>query len=338
MRYFVTLKPKSAWHLQTGGLEHERVDVLPRADTLSAALMSVSNTLYGNGSIDINTFPRVSSIFPAIQQKNEIKRLFFKPVVTSIQIPDQELVALKTIKRCTWVTERVLLDVRLQKQLIFSDLNPTTSKFGILSYNSENLSLNAPLMQLNTRDRVTLDRVTSASVPFQFSAMYPSDSMLWHFEVEMQPTDLNYFKSLIQLLGDSGIGAERTVGLGQFELIDIKEVEDAEILNANGFINMGMFNPNPELDTEIMWGESFYDIIHRQGWTSYPVLRRKSINMVAEGSVIKTNSSPIGRLVKVLDPDDKEMTPSQKQALSHLDHPVYRDGRGYFITCLVKES
>jgi CRISPR/Cas system CSM-associated protein Csm4 (group 5 of RAMP superfamily) len=94
-----------------------------------------------------------------------------------------------------------------------------------------------------------------------------------------------------------------------------------------------MFNPTEETRQTINWSDSSYDLVNRGGWVSKSPLRRQSVRMIPDGAVFKSDSKPKGRLVNVLDPLSPALTENQRKFLElfGLDHPVYRDGRAFFI-------
>src|SRR5690625_4090369 len=96
------LKPDAPFHLQTGGADHETVDLYPRSDTLSAAISYLWFRQYG----DIPGFPeqmpfQVSSVFPAIKVDNSYKRLYAKPMGLKIDRNKQDHKGFKQSHRQT---------------------------------------------------------------------------------------------------------------------------------------------------------------------------------------------------------------------------------------------
>ena len=135
------------------------------------------------------------------------------------------------------------------------------------------------------------------------------------------------FESLLSLLGDTGIGADKSSGKGQFSF----EKEDCPIKKsysgAPSFsVNLSLFSPRIEEMKNKSWIEkSKYELIKRGGWIHNQSIRRKSCFMFKEGSRFtysKENS---------LKGEMKNVTPSAKDKGLSLDHEVWRDGRAFLI-------
>jgi CRISPR-associated protein Csm4 len=147
-----------------------------------------------------------------------------------------------------------------------------------------------------------------------------------HFDVEEAHKET--FFALLRLLGDEGIGADRTIGMGTFDVIDeIQNVSFKEISNPTHWFNLGIFNPGLE-SQKISWEESFYSLGQRSGWVSGTSLRRGAVPVIEESSVLKSDSSPVGSVPMVLDHESK-LIPEDKR----ISYSVYRDCRGFFIPC-----
>ncbi len=121
----------------------------------------------------------------------------------------------------------------------------------------------------------------------------------------------------LELLGELGLGGERSSGAGRFTVDSWDDISSSkewkEIISFSGshYCLISLF-----------WQESIdhnclksYELLERGGWISSPVsgqqLRRKKVRMFAEGSVF--SSQPLGKLADV--------TPSEFKA-----HSIYRNG------------
>lgn len=98
----------------------------------------------------------------------------------------------------------------------------------------------------------------------------------------------------LRYLGDTGIGGERSLGNGQFELklnetnmpftVDLKESGEA----SQNIITLSLYLPKKsEIERSLLDENSYYQLINRKGWISDFTYHRKSINMIAEGSVLQ---------------------------------------------------
>lgn len=99
-------------------------------------------------------------------------------------------------------------------------------------------------------------------------------------------------KAAISLLGDVGLGGERSSGYGTFkprwDSLELRVPDQAE--NTNGLISLALWYPNgkdlDELHSDVSLEQ--YKLINRAGWSASPSLkkayRRKVVRMFAEGS------------------------------------------------------
>ena len=327
------LKPTGPFHLQTGGGDHESIDMYPKADTLSAAI----SYWWFRQFEEIPGFPEsppfcFSSIFPAIKSDEDYVRLFPKPPGISIDPAKHNH---KVFKKIRWIDEKLFEKWRSEDDLtgyIPKDADSDHLKRGgsvWVSDTNKNLS-DTPLVQSHTRTRVVLDRVHNASTPFHFvNARFAPDVHLWHY-VDVKPEYESTLLTLIRLLGDEGIGADRTVGMGSFKLETIDESERKHQKSTGSrYINLGIFNPAPEEVDRIQWEKSSYQLTQRGGWVTGTSLRRRPVPCVDTNAILNTTAKTglTGSVRCVLDKDDP--VPDDID----LGYSVYRDCRGYFISC-----
>lgn len=135
------------------------------------------------------------------------------------------------------------------------------------------------------------------------------------------------FEELLALLGDTGLGADKNCGAGLFEFKKVASPVKPVYGNnpASSVVTLSLFCPNKEEQKHNTWfgKESRYTLTARRGWIHNSSLRRKSICMFAEGSQFK-NPSP-GESLKG---DMVDVSPEG----GYLNHKVFRDGRGFFIS------
>jgi len=126
-------------------------------------------------------------------------------------------------------------------------------------------------------------------------------------------------EAALALLGDQGIGADRTAGYGAFTIEDIEEVS-APDLGTGARLSLSLLHPTrDEIEQGLLDPPAEYVIASRGGWatsTNADSFRRKVVNMLAEGSIIKDlGHAGYGDSVMVLQPGN-----------SGPKHPVYRLG------------
>lgn len=324
----VYLKPTAPFHLQTGGEDHESIEPYPQADTLSSAI----SYWWFRQFNEIPGFPeslpyRFSSLFPAVMQDDDYQKLYPKPADLTIE-PEKH--NHKVFKKIKWVDETLFEKWRAGDNLpehIPEDAESSSIQRGgsvWISRKAEPIGKN-PLVTVNARTRVTLDRVNSASTPFHFvNAHYANDVRLWCY-LDVDPEHEKTVLALLRLLGDEGLGADRTVGMGSFKVETVKEAHPKSEKD-NRWVNLGIYNPAENEVEEINWMESIYDLSERGGWVSGKSVRRSPLTCISGNAILKTSKKPIGRIPCVIDKDDDNL-PDEVE----LDYSVYRDCRGYFV-------
>ena len=156
------------------------------------------------------------------------------------------------------------------------------------------------------RPRVTLDRQSSSSEIWHLGGVkFHEGCGLWFgakFDTRETQTRV---ETILRVLGDTGIGGERSAGYGIFDL----HSEPAEIESereADRFVTLSPICPRDadELN-RLIQGDVGYTLEERSGWigsTEGNGLRRQQVWMFAEGSVLAGNGRRVGRLVD-LKPD-----------------------------------
>ncbi|MBW4520079.1 MAG: type III-A CRISPR-associated RAMP protein Csm4 [Scytolyngbya sp. HA4215-MV1] len=168
--------------------------------------------------------------------------------------------------------------------------------------------------------KVSLDRTTRASNFYHvgFVQFQPEAGLyfLIHFPTP-DPALETRLASALSLLGEDGIGGERSSGAGRF-------TATWHDLDKNWGKVVGFKQPNAYSLISLLWEYPFaseylqgasYALRERSGWIVSPVsgqqARRQSVQMFTEGSVF---SQPIGGLLA-------KVTPEKFKA-----HPIYRSG------------
>lgn len=328
----VYLKPEGPFHLQTGGGDHESVDNYPHSDTLSSAIIYWWLRQYGT----IAGFPESlpyhhSSLFPAVKANGGITRLFPKPAGIDIAPESQSH---KVFKKIKWVDQELFQMWRDGRAI--TGLIPENSESPYLRRNGEVWVSNTeqdigtgPLTGTDVRTRAIVDRDSHATTPFHFvSAVYARDLLFWLY-LSIHSEDEPRFMAVLRLLGDEGLGADRTIGMGRFSIVDIEPSDEVNGKDSGKWFNMGVFNPNSNVTSGVDWKESSYKLVTRGGWITGKSLRRQPVICVGENAAIASSRKPTGNILCVLDKDDTNIP-------EHVDKPefsVYRDCRGYFLPC-----
>src|SRR5690625_7588671 len=93
------------------------------------------------------------------------------------------------------------------------------------------------------------------------------------------------------MLGDEGIGADRTVGMGQFSIIANERINKVPSGKKGRWLNMGIFNPLTGTTTQIEWEQSAYNLKTRTGWVSGHKLRSSPVPCIVDTTYLKSDQT-----------------------------------------------
>jgi len=353
------LIPHSPFHIGDKGVGLEETETFIHSDTIFSALCIALLQAGENLDAFLSTFPlwkdesvindsqppfRISSAFPFMD-----KVLFFPKPFFRIEKfnPKMYLNIGKTLKQIEFVSTELFMKI-IAKEDVSDELFLVDEKDGSYKLRNDNLlqsgqvwiteaereSLNAKerihqnVWHKSIEPRVTVDRINNASDIYSSGRIWFTENCGLYFLVEYSdPSYRNDVEQALRLLGDSGIGGERSVGNGQFSLeIDEWSFNPNEITEFNAYTILSLFWPSKGDVTQGVLNNASYQLINRRGWIGAPGgmnLRRRGVIMCREGSVFK--QSPGGYLIDV-----KPINPSPAQNVSH---EVWRYGIALKIPC-----
>lgn len=328
------LRPKSPFHFGERGVGLEETTVFLHSDTLFSAICHGWRMLYGAESLMWDLLDwfiermepfLLSSAFPYAGDV-----LFFpKPFMQ--QPVDSE--AAKEFKRVLFVSEAVFQSIIAGEdisQLIKEDNLIHGGRVCVKPEEKEFLptSDDYTFWKQSERTRVTVDRISSASEIYHFGEVTFAQDCGLYFLIDFNTRgEDNSFKSHLQsvlrFMGDEGFGGDRSSGCGLF---DIKTFADFSLPNkpdAERFMTLSCYCPsNTEELTATLSENTSYELTTRSGWIYSPDitnLRRRTVSMFSEGSILNVTEFPVGHLVDV--------TPQNVRC----PHKVYRYGYAFPI-------
>ncbi len=324
----IKLKPRAPFHLGERGIGLEETSEIVRSDTLFGALCWCWTLLTGR---DPNEFlePFVEGKPPVVLSSafpywNEV--LLLPRPLTRLPIEGDEEFQ-RNAEKASFVSLK-LLEALSQRKVPQAELGLLEDK-RLLVTHSEAEKLKASNQKPWTMERVprvALDRKTSASEIFHTGRVVFSEGCGLYLLVRiLEPNSAvtQKLKALFRLLGDEGLGGERSCGYGFFE----PEFSELEINFAPGprTLLLSLYNPKDAQELEAFdLTQSAYQLVRRRSWVFSPRakdLQTDAVHYFAEGSVLCGRKDlPVGgRLVKVLEP------------AGEIPHPVYRNGFGFFV-------
>ncbi|WP_298814726.1 type III-A CRISPR-associated RAMP protein Csm4 [Chloroflexus sp.] len=176
-----------------------------------------------------------------------------------------------------------------------------------------------PLWQIEAIPRVALDRLSNASAYYEVGrVVFTPGAGLCLLVSVADPSARAPFERLLTLLGESGLGGKRANGYGTFGWRRGQPLKLTMAATPRRAVLLSRFVPADDRELALVRdARSTYQIVNVGGWsltTDGVTLRRSSIMMLSEGSVIAVNDRlPEGKLIDVR-PDET------------ITHPIYRSG------------
>ncbi len=172
---------------------------------------------------------------------------------------------------------------------------------------------------------VAVDRAQSASNYYETGQVHfaPGCGLALLCQ-ERSPGAAAELHDLLTRLGDSGLGGRRSYGLGQFRPEPATPLDLVTSAEPRQMVLLSRYRPSPaELAGGVLGEGAAYDLVQVGGWlqspADVPIQRRRSVRMLAEGSVINLlagGARPIGTVCDV--------RPVYSSA--SFPHPVWRYG------------
>jgi len=174
---------------------------------------------------------------------------------------------------------------------------------------------------------VSLDALAYSSTLFHSSNLFFREGAGLFFLIQIRQPDLkNQILAVLRLMGDEGIGGDRSSGCGGFwaeirEDFNIDYPPDGEALC---LLSLCFPGENDLLNLE----NGYFELLERKGYAFSPEvksIRKRSVRMLQEGSVFKT---------KCLEGKILDITPQGVKT----PHPIFRCGLAFTVPCKWREN
>lgn len=173
--------------------------------------------------------------------------------------------------------------------------------------------------------RVSLDRITPASNIYYFTELSFAKECGLFFGVKINDSLWPRFQASLRLAADEGIGGDRSVGKGQFQIELAGDINFPVIEQPKSQVLLSRYFPQkdevPDLDGK-------FALQKRSGYMyslNETARRKKSLQMMIEGSVFYHNKPLTGQMVDV--------TPE-----SFTEHKVYVNGYALAVPSLISKE
>jgi CRISPR-associated protein Csm4 len=318
---------RSPLHLSKGKTDdYGESEELLHADTLKSALYVCARQVLGAEAVgDTDTFFRrfcISSAFPFMGNE-----LFFPKPQARIQpflaedVPEERQA--KKHKKVQFLGQSYFEDLITHQRRYLSPDDFTADGRFVSDHPHVRALGNAPLFATDVQQRVTIPaNYEEDPLPYYVDRLYFSqDAGLWFAFTGNDDQARADVLAALKLLGDNGIGTDRSVGNGQFEVsettltLTVPDQPTHEML-------LSLWCPKQAELTPDFLQQSSYGLIKRGGYIASPdrmehlTYRKKSIYMFTEGSVFqhRPDQQLTGKIV-----DLKPDTPDVQQH-------IWRDG------------
>ena len=347
---------RSSVHFGEVGIGIEESSERVRSDTLFSALANAYVRLFDVAGVE-SLFARFliadteksktlapvrfSSTFIYTQNSQGNTYYLPRPNAKPQEYPSEDLAFYKAYKKLKylpldvwqrWYQGSGISDDDIEELTLKTKVKETNGDLetaGVFSYGTT--------FQTETYPKVSIDRRTAATnfyhtgftqfncEPDQRSGLY----FLLNFPTEDAQLESNLHAAL-DLLGENGLGGERSSGAGRFEVeywdelpVEWQDIKIDSLADSKHHCLLSLFWR--ESIKESFLDDSSYELIERGGWIGSPFsgrqLRRQKIYMFAEGSVF--TEQPLGQLA-VVTPDGFNK------------HPIYRSGISLSLPIKVK--
>lgn len=319
----IKLKNLSPLHMGTGKENYDFSSASLHSDTLSAALAAIRAQIGLKDDLDhfINSF-KISSAFPYYQN-----RLFFPKPKGKLPVDStqEEHEIRKDLKKVQFIEFNLWKDLISGKSLTITK-EQINGEYLVAGNKIEN----ADKAEVNQRVGVARDGEGKTD-PFYFEWRFFSPEAGLFCLVDSDDSGFDEVLNLFKELGERGIGTDKNVGGGKFE-IEASEIELPRIDNASHLMLLSLYIPTSDEMGSFKLDQSKYELILRGGFIAGSSkenlrhLRKKSIYAFNTGSLLDTTEKLNGKVVD-LQPEwnDSEM------------HPVYRSGLALYIPVKIED-
>jgi CRISPR-associated protein Csm4 len=311
----------SPLHLSQSIRQPEQTREYIAADTLSAAVMACAFQLGQPPETVMESFQgiRLSSAFPYFQETHFFPKPFCR--MPPIQNMENDPAAGKKLKKIQYLSQPVFEQIlNGSVQYLDADLISDNGKYvGIRELQSSKKYLH---------ERVLIDLEDGyETTPFvmQNIVFHPEGGL--HFLLNTTEDVIpDWFTAALHLLSDNGIGADRNVGYGKFQVSDPEKIHISAPSQAEHVVSIAPVFPDEHIQNILQLAEpnTAWKLKLSEGYISSPGdvaligKQRQPYMQLMEGAVLTSPQTPCGRI--------RDVRPENIES-----HPVWRDGRGFWL-------
>jgi CRISPR-associated protein Csm4 len=265
----------------------------------------------------------VSSCFPFSKNiGGDFEYFFPKPSIKVFRHLETSAKEPKKIKKLKWINKKLFEKILNGEDVSNIDLSILTGE-----YLPSSKLIHDEFMVKDVQLRIAVPRSSDDTEVYYVEKTWFAKDSGFYFLINYQNQGVQEkVHKALKLLKLSGLGTDRSVGMGQFEY----EVDSIKLnlpSESDYSISLSLFLPenNDSLEGSLD-STCSYELIKRGGWITdfgYTTYRKNMVYMFQEGSVFKVtgNEKGIGGYV--------DLRP--KNTPVNIDHPVWRVGRSIFL-------
>ena len=321
----IKLKNLSPVHFGIGKNHYDFSSSVLHSDTISSALVSIRASRGKTEDVEqfLSSFT-ISSAFP-----------FFKDSLY-LPLPKGRLNVQIKGKKETEVRKRLkklqYADLQIWSNIIEGAcLEIEEEQISGSFLNSSSQSSTGSFLKKQLMERVCVtNNSNDGTVPFFFEWTFFHKEAGLYVIVDASDDVYKELLSLMRELGENGIGSDRSVGGGHFDVSeDFIEISVPE--NANTQLLLSLYIPSKEELVNLNLNSSHYSFLLRGGYmagssvSGFQRLRKKSVYMFDEGSVFPTMCNLKGTIV--------DLTPIWNDPKMH---KVYRSGKPFTLPIIYR--
>lgn len=300
--YRVSMRFTSPLHIGEKEKIYNITQTFAHSDTLMSGIINAYSLLYGNISTNklLDGFLRESPPFEVSSTMPYVQGEFFVPKPVGLNLhhyKDEGKIEVendKELKKVKFIRENDLLYNFPGKYKVAGSFLLPKDMLNKFVESKKTISLG----KVKERARVSIDRLSSSSNIYYFSHFeFENSAGLWFYLRINDQILEEKIKAAIRLLGDEGLGGDRTCGLGSFEANFEESSMPEENDRAKYYMSLSLVNPQSE--DEIKSAIS-YEILTRSGYIYSKAglgIKRKAVRVFSEGTVF--SGKVCGRVVDV---------------------------------------
>lgn len=306
------------------GLGRDSYDVSAstlHSDTLTAALASV-RAMHGNdGDLELflDSFA-LSSAFPYYGDT-----LFLpKPAgrlnvdVEGMELKDYR----KLLKKVAYIASPLWNKIIANERIVIA----REQLQGLYMLEKPNNEFKPPMVSMINHRVQVLRMDGGRTEPFAFEWTFFREKCGLYCLLDASGDMASEVESLFNELGEQGVGSDRNVGGGHFEIDATSSLDLPDVADANATMLLSMYIPTEQEMPQLNVETSRYQLMKRGGYIAGSSIdnlrhmRKNTIHMFIAGTVFKCVESLVGKVV--------DLRPAWKDGDLH---PVYRSGRAFSI-------